>query len=52
VCINHPDREEEEGYVLACQERILEDLTVRIPEEDLAHKLKIAGMGQAVTERL
>ena len=46
------DREKEKGYVLACQTRILGDLTVRIPEEDLARKLKIAGMGQAVTERL
>jgi uncharacterized 2Fe-2S/4Fe-4S cluster protein (DUF4445 family) len=46
------DREKEKGYVLACQTRILEDLTVRIPEEDLARKLKIAGMGQTATERL
>jgi uncharacterized 2Fe-2S/4Fe-4S cluster protein (DUF4445 family) len=46
------NREKEKGYVLACQTRILEDLTVRIPEEDLARKLKIAGMGEAVTERL
>ena len=46
------DREKEKGYVLACQTRIQEDLTVRIPEEDLERKLKIAGMGQTVTERL
>jgi uncharacterized 2Fe-2S/4Fe-4S cluster protein (DUF4445 family) len=46
------DREKGKGYVLACQTRILEDLTVRFPEEDLARKLQIAGMGQAVTERL
>jgi uncharacterized 2Fe-2S/4Fe-4S cluster protein (DUF4445 family) len=46
------DQEKEKGYVLACQTRILEDLTVRIPEEDLARKLKIAGTGQAVTARL
>ncbi len=46
------DREKKEGYVLACQTRVLEDLTVKIPDADLARKLQIAGMGQAVTERL
>ena len=40
------------GYVLACQSKITGDVSVQIPEETLARKLKIAGMGQAVTDRL
>ncbi len=38
--------------MLACYSRITGDVSVQIPEEVLARKLKIAGMGQAVTERL
>jgi uncharacterized 2Fe-2S/4Fe-4S cluster protein (DUF4445 family) len=45
------EREKEKGYVLACQSRIAGDVSVKIPEEVLERKLKIAGMGQAVTER-
>ncbi len=46
------DKEKEKGFVLACQSQITGDVTVRIPEDALAKKLKIAGMGQAVTEKV
>ena len=46
------DREVGKGYILACQSRIIEDVTVQIPEEVIARKLKIAGMGQEITGRL
>ncbi len=46
------DLEKGKGYVLACQSKITSDVSVQIPEETLARKLKIAGMGQAVTDRL
>ena len=38
--------------MLACQSKITGDVSVQIPEETLARKLKIAGMGKAVTDRL
>ena len=38
--------------MLACQSKITGDVSVQIPEETLARKLKIAGMGQAVTDQL
>jgi uncharacterized 2Fe-2S/4Fe-4S cluster protein (DUF4445 family) len=44
--------EVDKGYVLACQSRVTEDATVRIPEEALQRKLRVAGMGQAVSEQL
>jgi uncharacterized 2Fe-2S/4Fe-4S cluster protein (DUF4445 family) len=40
------------GYVLACQSRVTGDAVVRIPEETLERKLKVAGMGREATERL
>ena len=46
------DREKAEGYVLACQTTVHSDIVVRIPEETLERKLKIAGMGKEVTERM
>ncbi|MCB2145077.1 MAG: DUF4445 domain-containing protein [Deltaproteobacteria bacterium] len=46
------DGEKAKGYVLACQSRITGDVSVQIPEEVLARKLKIAGMGQTVTNRV
>jgi len=46
------DREKESNYVLACQSRIMGDVTVRIPEEVLKKRLQVAGMGQEVTSRL
>jgi uncharacterized 2Fe-2S/4Fe-4S cluster protein (DUF4445 family) len=46
------EREKEKGTVLACQSRISSDVSVQIPEETLQRKLKIAGMGQAATQRL
>jgi len=39
-------------YVLACQSKIVGDITARIPEEAAERRLKVAGMGQAVTDRL
>jgi uncharacterized 2Fe-2S/4Fe-4S cluster protein (DUF4445 family) len=39
-------------YVLACQSRVIGDAVVRIPEEALERKLKVAGMGREATERL
>ncbi|MBC2712444.1 MAG: DUF4445 domain-containing protein [Desulfosarcina sp.] len=46
------DGEKEKGYVLACQSTVTGDVSVQIPEEAIERKLKIAGMGQAATERL
>ena len=46
------DREKADGYVLACQTTVHSDIVVRIPEETLERKLKIAGMGKEVTERM
>ncbi|MBW2089575.1 MAG: 2Fe-2S iron-sulfur cluster binding domain-containing protein, partial [Deltaproteobacteria bacterium] len=39
------DQEKEKSYVLACQTKVLGDVTVKIPEETIARKLKVAGMG-------
>ena len=44
--------EKENNYVLACQTTVYSDMTVRIPEETLAKKLQIAGMGKEVTARM
>lgn len=46
------DSEKDRGYVLACMSKVSGDLTVRIPEEALQRKLKVAGMGQEATARL
>ncbi len=46
------DREKADHYVLACQTTVHSDIVARIPEETLERKLKIAGMGQAVTDRM
>ncbi|MFW5936828.1 MAG: ASKHA domain-containing protein [Desulfosalsimonas sp.] len=46
------DTEKEKGYVLACQTQIRDNVAVTVPEETLARKLKVAGMGEAVTEKL
>lgn len=46
-----PD-EKAKNYILACQSTIHGDVAVRIPEETIERKLKIAGMGQAATSRL
>ena len=46
------ESEKAKGCVLACQSRITGDVSVQIPEAVLERKLKIAGMGQAVTDRL
>ncbi len=44
--------EKGKNYVLACQTTIHGHIVVRIPEETLEKKLKVAGMGKAVTERM
>lgn len=44
-------REKEKNYILACQTKILSDVTVRIPEETIERKLKVAGMGEEATAR-
>lgn len=46
------DTEKRKGYMLACQTLVSGDVTVRIPEEAMQRKLKIAGMGQAASEQL
>ncbi len=44
--------EKENNYILACQTTVHGDISVRIPEETLEKKLKIAGMGKEATDRL
>ncbi|MEA2059279.1 MAG: ASKHA domain-containing protein [Thermodesulfobacteriota bacterium] len=46
------EKEQEKGYVLACQSKILEDVVVRIPEETIEKKLKAAGMGEEATRKM
>lgn len=46
------DTEKEKGYILACQSKVVEDVTVEIPPEIQERKLKVAGMGKEATERL
>jgi uncharacterized 2Fe-2S/4Fe-4S cluster protein (DUF4445 family) len=46
------ESERAKGYVLACQSRVTGNVTVSIPDENIARKLKIAGMGQTVTEEV
>jgi uncharacterized 2Fe-2S/4Fe-4S cluster protein (DUF4445 family) len=46
------DREKEKGYMLACQSRVIGDATVQVPSEVIERKLKIAGMGREITERV
>ena len=46
------EKEKENHYVLACQTTVHSDMVVRIPEETLEKKLKIAGMGKEVTDRM
>jgi len=46
------DNEKDKNYVLACQTKVAGDVIVRIPEETIERKLKVAGMGQEATERL
>jgi len=45
-------QEKDNHYILACQATIHGDVTVRIPEETLEKKLKIAGMGKDATDKL
>jgi uncharacterized 2Fe-2S/4Fe-4S cluster protein (DUF4445 family) len=44
--------EQEHNYVLACQTIVQSDMIVKIPEETIEKKLKIAGMGKEVTARM
>ncbi len=46
------DTEKEKGYILACQSKVVSDVSVDIPPEVLERKLKVPGMGQEVTRRL
>ncbi|MDZ7832152.1 MAG: ASKHA domain-containing protein [Desulfobacterales bacterium] len=46
------DREKQKGYVLACQTRVKGPASVRVPEETIERKLKVAGMGEEVTSKL
>jgi len=46
------EKEKKENYVLACMSKISGDVKVRIPEEALEKKLKVAGMGNEVTGQL
>lgn len=46
------DTEKEKGYLLACQNYVDGNLTVRVPAETIERKLKVAGMGEAVTAQL
>jgi len=46
------DREKKKGYVLACLSKVTGDVAVKIPDEVVEQKLKVAGMGQEATERL
>jgi ATP/maltotriose-dependent transcriptional regulator MalT len=46
------DTEKEKGYILACQSKVVEDVTVEIPPEILERKLKAVGMGREAAERL
>ena len=46
------EAEQEKNYVLACQSIVRGDVTVRIPEETLERRLKVAGMGKEATEQL
>ncbi len=46
------DAEKEKDYVLACQSKVVEDVSVNIPPEVRERKLKVVGMGQEATGRL
>ncbi len=46
------DAEKQKRYVLACQSRLIGDAVVRIPQETIERKLKVAGMGREATDRL
>ncbi|MEJ2158091.1 MAG: ASKHA domain-containing protein [Desulfobacteraceae bacterium] len=46
------DTEKDKGYILACQSKVIEEVTVDIPPEILERKLKAAGMGKEATARL
>ena len=46
------DAEKEKGYVLACQSRVVSDVSADIPPEIRERKLKVAGMGEEATRKL
>ncbi|MFH1153292.1 MAG: ASKHA domain-containing protein [Pseudomonadota bacterium] len=45
-------KEQDKGYVLACQSLVTGDVAVRIPEETLEKQLRAEGMGREATDRL
>jgi uncharacterized 2Fe-2S/4Fe-4S cluster protein (DUF4445 family) len=46
------DKEKQKGYVLACQSRVKTSVSVKVPEETIERKLKVAGMGEQATQRM
>ena len=46
------EQEKEKDYVLACQTFVQGDITIKIPDETIERKLKVAGMGKEATDRL
>lgn len=44
--------EQKNGYVLACQTKVIDNLMVTIPEETIEKKLRAVGMGEAATKKL
>ena len=46
------DNEISRNYILACQSIVSDDITVKLPEETIEKKLKVAGMGDEATSRL
>ncbi|MDA8403059.1 MAG: ASKHA domain-containing protein [Desulfobacteraceae bacterium] len=44
--------EKGKNYILACQKTVHSHVTVKIPEETIEKKMKIAGMGQTATDRM
>ena len=46
------DQEKSKGYVLACQTSLTSDTVVRIPEESIQKRLKVAGQGEEATSKL
>ncbi len=46
------DQEKAKGYVLACQTKPTSDMVVRIPEESIQQRLKVAGQGEEATAKL
>lgn len=46
------NQEKEKNYLLACRAKVQEDVIVSIPPEAVERKLKVAGLGDELTEQL